>query len=119
MPAVTVPIAAHPRIPEQGVKGFLKWMKIDPVLSRVYTKIKPQLDQMIGAQAFGYFGDDSGLLTTDYSLPTMSLTDATSGIVAPSVSIPEDSVTANAPTSSSGSSAWLSSLSSLISEAGQ
>ncbi|MGA9854252.1 MAG: hypothetical protein WBR29_03105 [Gammaproteobacteria bacterium] len=53
-PAVTKytpPAALHPAITATGTKGFLIWMKSDPVMSQVYRQVQPQLNQLLGVKA--------------------------------------------------------------------
>lgn len=126
MAATTVPnVGTHPTISDKGARGFLKWMKSDPVMSKVYAKIKPQLAQSLGVTTtlgFLGFGDDTSstdLTSADLSSGSVDYSSLTSGVDTSGVSTSiNDAVTSAAPTDSSSSSSWLSNISSLISAAG-
>ncbi|MGH8399361.1 MAG: hypothetical protein ACRETA_14155 [Gammaproteobacteria bacterium] len=49
-------IANHPSISATGVKGFLVWMKSDPVMAHVYRQIQPQVNELLGAKSPGLSG---------------------------------------------------------------
>jgi hypothetical protein len=102
----TPDIAKHPTIKDGGAAGFLLWLKSDPVMAKVYARAKPQIDKLIAQKNAGFAGLGD---LTDFMQPVQ---------VDPSLfPTPDVSVSTTVP-DSSGSS-WTSTLSSLISAAGQ
>jgi hypothetical protein len=130
---ITPNIAKHPFISATGAKGYLQWLQTDPVMAKVYARIRPQLVTMIstgqlplgtgsGASAppgnLGYLG----ACCAAYCVAAFCTNTATATCAAAtgqSTVSTSDVVSNAAPTTGSASTSWLSSLSSLISGAGQ
>jgi hypothetical protein len=43
-------VASHPLITATGTRGFLQWLKNDPVLGKVYNSAKSQISQAVAGQ---------------------------------------------------------------------
>ena len=108
--------ALHPLIRATGVKGFLQWMKTDPVMSTVYQQISPQLNQLLGANAPGG-GAVAGLGCCCFSIGCSfaPMPQVCSGALNASLSPNlNDSITTAAPTDAVNSSSLIGSIASLI-----
>jgi hypothetical protein len=128
-------IAKHPFITATGAKGYLQWLASDPVMAKVYAQIRPQIEALISAGQLP-LGTGSGASAAPgnlgaYMQPGMSglgqccsfawcsafcTAIGNSSCTSAAVS---DIVTNSAPTSGSTSSSWLSTLTNLVSVAGQ
>ncbi len=121
---ITPNIAKHPTITEGGTRGFLLWMKTDPIMRQVYARLKPELAQLIASPvglsgmgaasgSFGFASASFGQTGTTGSAGIMSDLSSSISSVASSVG---DSVTQAASTAPASSS-WINDLSSIVTAA--
>lgn len=130
----TPSLAQHPTIKEKGAKGFLLWMKSDPLLSKVYDAAKGKLQTVAGMYAtdpsrggfsggrFGAFLPSGATLlpATGMGYLGQDLTDSLQVVTPPTdLSSYSDPVIDTAPTDSSSSNSFLSNISSIVGAVGQ
>lgn len=138
-------LAFHPTIKDTGARGFLLWMKTDPVLSKVYAAAFPHIQTAAGLYARNPTADASALSGLSAYLPGSGGTllpapigrnqhfsfgalgqdnsDSLSVVSVPDLSVTTDpsvdAAIASAPTDASTSNSFLSNISSFITAAGQ
>lgn len=143
----TPPLAQHPTITEKGARGFLLWMKSDPVMSKVYNAARGQLQTRAGMYATdpsagGFSGMGAFLPSGATLLPAtgagmggmhygsggmrgfgylgQDTSDSLQVVTMPSdLSSYSDPVIQTAPTDASSSNSFLSNISSIVGAVGQ
>lgn len=132
----TPELAQHPTIKEKGAKGFLLWMKSDPLLSRVYDLARGKLqmqagliatDPMRGGFSGGRFG--AYLPSGETFLPAAGAgmgylgqdTSDSLQVVTPPTDLSDysDPIINTAPTDSASSNSFLSNISTIVGAVGQ